>query len=361
MESNTINFFENLSQRLNSENNLSDITLALTQTSFKFKKFFFEFFFADNIETENIDKVIKDAQIYREYTKGDSRPDFYIRTSNGNFLIEIKKYDKDYHFKKYNNNFQGSEKALLSIDKLNKADCKVGETYKFTMKTWNELYTELKKEEFIDTEQPLIKGYLKYIKNICNIINHEEMDNLLQKFRKKKEEIQKIFVEDQKLLNFLAKETERVMNINSFIKKENSISVLNEKHYYNEKNECSKKFRFWVDINSMKFNPFFRAVYELYGRNNVKYGEKLKEVLTKKYGELKKEENGGVMIGGGSGSDYFHIYYLEIPFEFSSENFSKKLNQAIKDNFFDKDYIKIAIIELNGIIKKEEDEEKNKK
>lgn len=172
MEAKTIDFFESLSQRVYSENNLSDITWSLTEASFEFKKFFFDFFFR---EKDSSDDFIRGIEIIREYTKDKSRPDFFIKTREGNFLIEVKKYDKDYHFKDYKETFIDDKKAFISIYTLSEEDKELGKSNDFIIKTWAEFYSDLEKLEFTENKY-LIEGYLNYIKNVCNIIKFTEME-----------------------------------------------------------------------------------------------------------------------------------------------------------------------------------------
>ena len=84
------NFISNLSLRLNSENNLSDITWTMCQTSEFFQATFLQFFFPK----ENFDEVF----LQRELPDEDSRPDFYFEHKGKVFLIECKIWDRNQHF-----------------------------------------------------------------------------------------------------------------------------------------------------------------------------------------------------------------------------------------------------------------------
>jgi len=195
MKNKTINFFELLSERLYQENNLSDITWALLNISSLFRKFFIEFFFDNKKVINNINEIVETSVIYREYSVNDSRPDFYIESAKQSFIVEVKKYDNDYHFQKYYKNFKDSGKALISINKLTSSNQVNGKNSGFTMKTWSEFYFELenKKESINDIEQSLIEGYLQYLKKSCYIINYKKMKleslNSLYLFNNKIKEI----------------------------------------------------------------------------------------------------------------------------------------------------------------------------
>ncbi|MDR2834822.1 MAG: hypothetical protein LBV69_01285 [Bacteroidales bacterium] len=76
-------FFHNLSWRFAKENDLSDITWAVCQSSEKFRMLFLQFFFP-NVEFNNINSFD------REITKDDSRADFVIDNDGQIFVVECK-------------------------------------------------------------------------------------------------------------------------------------------------------------------------------------------------------------------------------------------------------------------------------
>ncbi len=102
-----LNFFENLSKRLYSENNLSDITWAFMMSCEKFKDVFLEFCFESPVPD------VRD--IKREFVSNKSRPDFHFYDARGiEYLIEIKIYDRNQHFDPYNKKFPKAKKSFLS-------------------------------------------------------------------------------------------------------------------------------------------------------------------------------------------------------------------------------------------------------
>ena len=121
--------FYNLSQRLWNENDLSDVTWAMTQTSDKFMAEFIRFFFPKE-EFDEIDLI-------REYAQGNCRPDFYFKRGKEVYLIECKIGDVNQHFDDYIKEFKIPHKRLGYITNytLNKPG--------FTVKTWTELYKHL--------------------------------------------------------------------------------------------------------------------------------------------------------------------------------------------------------------------------
>ena len=147
-------FFLNISQRMRNENDLSDITWAMTQTSDKFLTEFLRFFFPKD--------EFDDIELIREYAQGNNRPDFYFKSGKDVYLIECKIWDDHQHFDDYIKEFGIPHKRLGYITNytLNKPG--------FTVKTWTELYKYLK-NQIPPEEAPLWNGYLVYLQKVCNI------------------------------------------------------------------------------------------------------------------------------------------------------------------------------------------------
>ena len=115
------NFISNLSLRLNSENNLSDITWTMCQTSDAFQNVFLQFFFPKEKFTE--------VYLQRELPDEDCRPDFYFEHDGKVFLIECKIWDRNHHFEQYTKQFKISNEQLGYI--TNYPMLKEGTTYEF--------------------------------------------------------------------------------------------------------------------------------------------------------------------------------------------------------------------------------------
>lgn len=77
-------FIVNLSHRFRSENDLSDVTWTMCQTSERFQCVFLRFFFPWFGED------CGEVYIEREQSKDDSRPDFVFDYNGKTYLIENK-------------------------------------------------------------------------------------------------------------------------------------------------------------------------------------------------------------------------------------------------------------------------------
>jgi hypothetical protein len=144
-------FFSNLARRLNSENDISDITWALCRTNDHFQKFFLGYCFENSI-TRDIDFI------EREIPEEDFRLDFLIQDIDGSrYLLEVKKYDRNVHkeYKKLNFN----KRAFIANYSMAKQS-----VYDHTV-TWHNFIDTLMAEIKKNTElnNSLIKGYLAYL------------------------------------------------------------------------------------------------------------------------------------------------------------------------------------------------------
>lgn len=149
-------FVRNLACRLNNENDLSDVTWAMCQTSQRFKCAFLQFFFPE------LKKDCESVWIEREGQNDDSRPDFIFSYNGNTYLIENKIYDTQHHFKQYIKTYKISPSQLGYI--MNYPWAEEG----FTTHTWKEFYQSIQ-NKVPKEEAPLWNAYLEYIKKVCNI------------------------------------------------------------------------------------------------------------------------------------------------------------------------------------------------
>ncbi len=157
--------FENLANRQNSENALSDITWAFAQSDNTFRFLFLKFFFDDISITDNV------LSFHREYRRAYSRPDFYIETNRGEYIIENKIFDRNHHFKKYQKSFPNAQFGYIANYKISNIDA-------ISIRTWQGFYEYL--INLIATKNDkdfvrLLKSYIAYLKPVCQFINIENM------------------------------------------------------------------------------------------------------------------------------------------------------------------------------------------
>lgn len=166
-------FFSVLAERAYKENDLSDVIYALLEANGAFRQFFLDFFF----QHEGLvgEKVV----IEREHVLGDSRPDFWIRSGNEVYLVEIKIWDGGHHFEQYHDILKkegsrdGRWARLGYIANYSLCDvnvCEDGMSRKASelgcgLHTWEEFAKRLESDGC--SGDPLVRGYLDYLKRVC--------------------------------------------------------------------------------------------------------------------------------------------------------------------------------------------------
>jgi len=150
--------FSNLHWRFNSENDLSDMTWVICETSLSFQQLFLNFFFPN----VRFDKIISFS---REVSKDGSRADFLVNNDGVEYVIECKIHDKNHHFEQYLKTYNLTNDRLGYI--VNYPLVKEG----FVIKGWTELHDYLESNLPEDTEEKeLYQLYLDYLRNVCGII-----------------------------------------------------------------------------------------------------------------------------------------------------------------------------------------------
>ncbi len=165
-------FFEALAARAYKENDLSDVTYAMCQSDSVFKRFFLDFFFPKaNLSSE-------DAIFEREHSADNGRPDFWIRVNNTTYIVEVKIWDGSHHFEQYNETLREENQCepKYAWQYLGYITNYKLEHEEVTVKTWKDMYEELKSKNGFD--DPTIIAYMSYVKSVCgfetcNIDNFE--------------------------------------------------------------------------------------------------------------------------------------------------------------------------------------------
>lgn len=162
-------FFEQLAKYYRHENDLSNITVALCNSSDIFREIFVHFFFPE-IRIENIKEISR--EIWDVNGMG-SRVDIHITLDNDEiFIVEVKKGDRNHHFGQYEISFD--------IDKSNfgyitNYYCTEGKALGYDVKTWGSFYDALEQSDNLDS---LSKSYKSYLKIVCGITKYTSIMNL---------------------------------------------------------------------------------------------------------------------------------------------------------------------------------------
>ncbi len=169
-----------MSQRLNDENSLSDITWAMANSDSKFMEIFMDQF------SFNF-KIDEPWNMYRESSEGDCRPDFRIEQADKQFIIENKIYDQNDHFEQYATKFP---KAELGFIANYRAPAETAQKYSFKCVTWEDFirvlsreYAEAKDDQE-DVGSVMCQAYIGYVKEVCGIVDMKDMrfDNIVSLF-----------------------------------------------------------------------------------------------------------------------------------------------------------------------------------
>lgn len=156
-------FFEQLSSYYNLENDLSNITVALCNSNEFFREKFIHFFFPQIViaDIESIEREVPDK-------KGmGSRVDILIQLTNDPkpYLIEVKINDQNHHFGQYEDAYDVDKGRLGYITNY---DCIEGKLQAYDVKTWEQFYHYMAS---VKTADVLIIGYLKFLSQVCGIID----------------------------------------------------------------------------------------------------------------------------------------------------------------------------------------------
>lgn len=156
-------FVHYLSHYYSRENDLSNITKIMCDSSRFFKNYFIHFFFP-HLDVEEVMEIRRE---HRDTNDGGSRVDFFLELNNDDkpYLIEVKIYDTNHHFGQYEHSYDIPSERLGYITNYSmKQDG-------YDVKTWEEFYDYLNQINKANQEdKELVDGYLKYLQSVCSII-----------------------------------------------------------------------------------------------------------------------------------------------------------------------------------------------
>lgn len=161
------NLFSNLSTYYRNENDLSNVTVSLCNSSVEFLRLFVHYFFP-KLKIEDVVSV--DREVWDEYDKS-SRVDIMINLSQERYLVEVKINDKQHHFGQYERDFDIDSSHLGYI-----ANYELSRTG-YDIKQWKDFYYYLKdklQELEDDIHFSLIYGYMQFLKSVCNFTDYDK-------------------------------------------------------------------------------------------------------------------------------------------------------------------------------------------
>lgn len=163
-------FFEQLSQYYSLENDLSNIVVALCNSSREFRERFVRFFFPD-LDVDSIEAILREVP---DPNNLGSRVDIYISLSGDTkpYIIEVKKGDRSHHFGQYEEAY-GIGKERFGY--ITNCACSEGKKAGYDVRTWEEFYDYL---VGLDSADELLTGFASYLKNVCGIIKFYQPMNL---------------------------------------------------------------------------------------------------------------------------------------------------------------------------------------
>ena len=165
----TNDFFNALSSRQRKENDLSDVTFSLVKASPFFREKWIRFFFKQ-LDVTSVDSIEREVYDKKDHS---SRADFVLDTFDGDkYVIEVKLWDKNQHFGQYDNSYD------LPKEKLGYITNYAYHEDEYEVKEWKSFYDELKvnlKNVSNPEEKNLIEGYCNYLKNVCCIMEINEL------------------------------------------------------------------------------------------------------------------------------------------------------------------------------------------
>jgi len=162
-------FFKQLSLYYYNENDLSNMTCALCNSSMWFRERFIHFFFPQ-INVDDIESIKREVGDEKDM---HSRVDLFIKMKNDSkpWLIEVKIYDQSHHFGQYEAAY-GVEKERLGY--ITNYVCKEGLDQGYDVKTWDAWIKTL--EQSLTDDLPtetlgLCQGYIEYVNKVCGLGN----------------------------------------------------------------------------------------------------------------------------------------------------------------------------------------------
>lgn len=163
-------FIEQLSGYYNSENDLSNIVVALCNSHQTFRDTFVKYFFP-SIDVNKINSIEREIP---DNNNLGSRVDIYISMIDEEkpYIIEVKKGDRNHHFGQYEEAYEIGKERFGYITNY---ECYEGKALGYDVKTWEDFYNHIVQNECNDE---FLNGFASYLKNVCGIIKYDNPMNI---------------------------------------------------------------------------------------------------------------------------------------------------------------------------------------
>ena len=213
-----------------------------------------------------------------------------------------------------------------------------------------------------------LKEYILNIESMYDAKNRDAMEETLKLFHQyhnkiekidklnNRDEIEKFRFYEKELSRYVAQSVSSVLGKYGFRSGGSDFAKSNCFNFDSENpGECKdydfdilKRFRFWVSYEHLKKHNSFLSCFELYNKDNAKYGEQLNERL-----RAKQIYTSNVKEGKKHNQSIFQTYVLDIQLTSDDRCFEERLKEALDVHFFEKGFLLTAVSELKAIIEEE--------
>jgi len=314
---------------------------------------------------ENFDSPFS---VYREYTtlKG-GRIDLLIESESNDSETEAKEEDQDqkedwaiiienkiYHELKNDlNDYWNTVKAknkigiVLSQGKTNLEQYNLNNGIEYITITHKELVNTIESnlsEYFLEADDRhllFLKEYFLNIKNLYKNYNPEHiMKEQLIQFHNEHSNIVKLLDVNTKLLEYVNKSSIKAFNKLGCKPNTNSIGTKSKHFYFDQKNELfnsrgwdksvTDNFRFYVDMNRLRFKNEYQCMFEIFGKNHKEFGNKLIKALEEN--DINFPKHFKTEVQGGNNQT--HLMWIKFNMnDLESKDYSKIVFEELKKRF----------------------------
>jgi hypothetical protein len=234
---------------------------------------------------------------------------------------------------------------VLSKLKTNLKPYKLNNGVEYISITHKELVSEIEKnlsEFFLEGDDRHLMFLKEYFLNIKNLYkNHNPgyiMKEQLLKFHQEENNIIKLINTNSELLNYVNKESNAAFAQLGCEPSTTTIGTRFKHYYFDPKNDVFKKqnwdnnitdkFRFYVDMNRLRYRDNYWCTFEIYGKDNSKNAEKLIEILTERKYKFPYE----LKTYPGKASNQTHIFGISFKMnELHNSDYKTVVAKGIKD------------------------------